>query len=285
MTSNHPQSIGMTGIGNARELGGYPASDGRKVRSGILLRTARLSTATQEDIHRLQEVYHLAKIIDLRTEEEINGSPEIALFTGSIEPDLDPVLDGTEYIHLPVLDLKNQIHATEEFAMKPITDVFQMLAVSIDMGFVGDSLYIGFLDSEIGKQSYSRLFRELLSLEEGRSVLFHSTQGKDRTGLAAMLILSALGVSEEIIIADYMLTNLYNQKRIEAQRRMLENSGKIPPDKMELFMMVMDEVNESTMWSVMEYLKRQHGGILPYIVNILGISEQEIAQLKNKFLI
>lgn len=288
-TIHHSQSIGMTGIGNARELGGYPAADGRRVKPGVLLRTARLSTATPEDLRRLREVYRLSRIIDLRSSEEINSVPELALFTGCTEPDPDPEIDGAVYIHLPILDMPDLIHETQEFvktnALEPVTDIVQMLSALIESGFVGDSLYIGFLESALGRQSYSRLFRELLTLEEGRSVLFHCTQGKDRTGLAAMLILSALGISEEIIIADYMLTNRYNQKRIAAQRRMLEGTGKVPPDQIDRYLMVMDQVNETIMTNVLEHLKLKYGGTVSYIVNELGISGEEIRQLQKAFLI
>ena len=51
-------SLGLTGIGNARELGGYRSSDGRTVRRGVLLRTASLAGATEEDLRTLREKYH-----------------------------------------------------------------------------------------------------------------------------------------------------------------------------------------------------------------------------------
>ena len=114
---------------------------------------------------------------------------------------------------------------------------------------------------------------------------FHCTRGKDRTGLAAMLILSALGVSEEIIIVDYMLTNCYNQNRIAAQRRMLEGTGKVLSDQIDRYLMVMDQVNETIMTNVLEHLKQKYGGTVSYIIYKLSISEQEIGQLQNTFLI
>ena len=57
--SSLPQSIGLTGVRNARELGGYAAADGRRVRRGTLLRTAHLAAATEEDIRRLAEEFRL----------------------------------------------------------------------------------------------------------------------------------------------------------------------------------------------------------------------------------
>ncbi len=60
------QSIGLSGVGNARELGGYSGLNGKTVKHGVLLRTAALANATSEDIAKLQDVYHLAVVADLR---------------------------------------------------------------------------------------------------------------------------------------------------------------------------------------------------------------------------
>lgn len=283
------QSIGLSGIHNARELGGYPAADGRTVRQGVLLRSARLSDSTDDDLRRLKEIYHLAKIIDFRSDEEKNGSPEIAMFTGSTSPDPDPAIEDVRYIHLPVLDLQKQMAETNEWAKKHgiehISDLIQMLTIMMESGFVGDELYIRFLEDDCGRQSYKRFFRELIWLDEGRAVLFHCTQGKDRTGVAAMLILSALDVPEEVIIKDYMLTNIYNKDKIAKERKMLESFGELSSEKIERYLMAMDKVFESTMTSVIAHLKEQYGSVKDFIINELGVSDTEIEMLKDKFLV
>lgn len=63
-------------IQNIRDLGGLKTMDGQSIASGLLLRSANLSGATDSDIKKLTETYHLAKIIDLRTsmEKEENTS-------------------------------------------------------------------------------------------------------------------------------------------------------------------------------------------------------------------
>lgn len=281
--------IGLAGVNNARELGGYPAADGKTVRHGVLLRTARLSGSTDDDLRRLKEVYRLARIIDLRSDEEINGSPEIAMFTGSTSPDLDPTIEEVDYIHLPVLDMQKQMKETDEWSRKhgiyPVSGLLQMLTVSMESGFVGDGLYIRFLEDDFGKQSYKQFLRELIELEEGRAILFHCTQGKDRTGVAAMLILSALGVPEEVIIEDYMLTNIYNSDRIAKERKMLEALDGLSPEKIERYLMVMDKVNESTMTSVITHLKEKYGSVKNFITIELEVSDTEIEMLKDKFLL
>lgn len=282
---NSEQSIGLTGIQNARELGGYKTDNGKRVKKGVLLRTAKLSTGTADDLRRLREDFHLAKIVDFRSDEEVNGYPETMSFAGNSEPDPDPEIEGAEYFHLSVLDIMNMYaQMSQKVDLSTIKDFISMLETSIRLGIIGENMYIGFLEEPLGRQSYSRFFRELLSLDEGRSILFHCTQGKDRTGVAAMLILSVLGVPEETVISDYMLTNRFNAQRIEGERRMLEKTGKIPPEKIDVFLMAMDKVSENTMKNVIGHLKDKYGSAENYVTQVLGVTEAEIEALKNKFL-
>ena len=101
--NTHEQSIGLLGINNARELGSYTTTDGHAVKRGVLLRTARLSSGSADDFKRLREVYHLAKIIDLRSDEEINGSEQTAIFTGTMESDHDPIIENAESVINPLI--------------------------------------------------------------------------------------------------------------------------------------------------------------------------------------
>ena len=290
MAFEHRQSIGLVGIRNARELGGYPAGDGLSVKKGVLLRTAKLSSGTEEDLGRLRDVYKLAEIIDLRSADEINGSQENSMCSGSTEPDPDPVIEDVKYINLPVLDMRKQLEKSAELyaslnmeELKKM-DIVRILTLSIDAGIIGDEMYNDFVFEEAGKKNYSLMFRELLSLDEGRSVLFHCTQGKDRTGIAAMLILSALGVPEDMIVEDYMLTNEFNSELIEKERMMLEKSGRVPPEKQRSYIMALDGVERSTMTNAIARLKERYGSVINYIVKELGISESELEQLREKYL-
>ena len=153
----------------------------------------------------------------------------------------------------------------------------------VDSGFASYDMYINFLADDNGKKAYREFFRELLALPPERSLLFHCSQGKDRTGCAAMLILSALGVSEDTIIDDYMLTNIFNAGLIASQHKMLLSHG-INESDMERYMLVLDEVNPKTMNAVLSWLKENYGSPVGYIIKELGISAEEIAELKAKFL-
>ena len=263
------QSINLESVGNARELGGYPTIDGRTVKHGVLLRTAALNNISSEDTARLTDTYHLSVIADLRMSLEVAAKP-------------DPMIDGVKYVNLRVI---NEELLTRDIEKKLAIegDAVERLKLTVETGIVSFDMYINFLSEDSGKKAYHEFFRELLDLPEGRSLLFHCSQGKDRTGCAAMLILSALGVDEDTIMKDFLLTNTFNAEKIAAQRKMLLSRG-VEEAKLEQYMMVLDEVSPKTMTMLLSWLKEKYGSPVGYIIDELGISEEDIAALQTKFL-
>ncbi len=264
------QSINLTSVNNARELGGYITLDGRKIKHGVLLRTAVLNKISSEDITRLTQNYNLSVIADFRMSYEAAAKP-------------DPVIEGVKYVNLRVIDEELFMRELEK-RLAGEKDPFAILKASAESGVINENMYIDFLSGNFGKKAYSEFFKELLNLPEGRSLLFHCTQGKDRTGCAAMLILSALGVSEDIILEDYMLTNIFNADLIEKDRKMLLSRGIKEDGLWWKYMFVLNSVKKELMTNALSWLKENYGSPAGYIINELGISEDEIEKLKSKFL-
>lgn len=269
------QSIGLTGVGNARELGGYTTTDGKTVKRGLLLRSAALSNATEDDIKRLGEVFHLSKVIDLRMNRETEAQP-------------DPEIPGARNIHLGIIDeqlIAERAAALDSSELAGIDpdDKIGKLKLAMKLGILGEQMYVNFLSGNQGKENYKKMFEELLSTPEGESLLFHCTQGKDRTGCAAMLILSALGVDEDTILEDFMLTNTYNSKLIESERKMLIENG-YEGEELQTLMIAMDEVDSEYMQIALDWLKETYGSVKGYITKELGITDEQIKALKNKYL-
>lgn len=269
------QSIHLDGVGNARQLGGYVGEGGRTVKDGVLLRTAALSKATEEDVRRLTEEYHLAEVIDLRLSSEVESDPELKI-------------DGVKNLNLRIID--EEALAKETRALSPedqrklqSDNQVEKLGVYAKLGIVGDQMYVNFLSHDAGKQGYAQLFQELLALPEGGSLLFHCTQGKDRTGCAAMLILSALGVDEDTILADYMLTNEFNAELIEKERQQLLDAG-VKEDELDGMMIAMNQVFPQVMTNALDWLKQEYGSVTGYLTQELGVTDAQIAQLQDKFL-
>lgn len=185
----------MEKLANFRDLGGLVTLDGRTVKKGRILRSGQLRKASDADIAELESL-GLKAVIDLRTHEETVNKP-------------DRVPAGAEWIFCPVREeLKNfvpgdiesmQVSAWEKMYLSVHTG-------RIDIDRILRDSYVGFVTSDIGISGYRKLFDTFIAIPEG-AILFHCSAGKDRTGLAAMLLLTALGVSREDIIRDYLSIN------------------------------------------------------------------------------
>ena len=272
-------AVSLTGVGNARELGGYMAEDGRTVKRGVLLRTARLSNATQEDLQKLTDDYHLAVVIDFRGDSEIEHNP-------------DPEISGVKNLNLQIIDedmaLPDEMMAEMEAleAQKGKVTQLDRIRLAIKYGMdedQADQMYVDFLSHDRGREGYTQLFRELLALPDGQAILFHCSEGKDRTGCAAMLILFALGADEETVMEDFLLTNEFNAALIEADRQMLKEEG-IPEEDWDVYLPKMDQVNPAYMQAAFAWMTENYGSPLGYITQALGVTEEELNELRDKFL-
>lgn len=270
------RSLLLTGVGNARELGGYTTEDGKTVKHGVLLRTARLSNATEEDVRRLLTVYRLAVDADFRGDGEVERAP-------------DPEMEGVEYLNIHIMDdsagppeeLEAELAALEEQGIE--VDRITQLRLFAKYAVFTDKMYVDILSSDAGKAGYSRLFRALLELPEDRAILFHCSQGKDRTGCGAMLILFALGVDEDTIMEDFLLTNEYNAALIAEEREYLVENG-ATEDEVETFMKTMDQVYPEFMENAIQWMTETYGSPLGYITRELGVTDAEIQKLREKYL-
>lgn len=172
--------VPLEGGVNFRDLGGYETDDGRQVAWRKIFRCGHLGDLTATDMDALAHL-KVTQVHDFRRLEEQQRTPS------------QPV-KATIYN-----DYEMHIGSMSKFWEYMTSD--QLTAESAHELVVGS--YRNCIDDVA--PHYSRLFQSLLSNTDNASV-FHCSAGKDRTGMAAALILSALGVSREKIIEDYMLT-------------------------------------------------------------------------------
>lgn len=198
--------IPLSGVINCRDLGGMPAADGKRIKKRRLLRSAALHDATAEDVKQLVRMHDLEYIIDLRAEYELEK-----------EPDPLPLLQGVEYVNLPALSdgaigftgLKH-FGGDMRFMMQYVKDPYQSV----------QDLYPKCLLGEFGLRAYSKFLADLLEESSG-ATLWHCTQGKDRTGVAAVLVEWSLGVPLDVIRNDYLATNLYIEPWVNRAKSLL----------------------------------------------------------------
>lgn len=266
------QKMEVAGVRNARDLGGYRTQDGRTVKRGLLLRTGELGEATPEELKQLIENYHVSHVIDLRSSSEIASN-------------LEPVLSGVTQHALKIMDeerMKKRYASVKDVLSDPQADQITRIQACIESGLVSDQMYVEYLQDEQGKESYREFFRILLDNEPDQAVLWHCTNGKDRTGVAAMLVLSALNVDEETIMADYMLTNEFFADELSAMRSNFESV--VQDEKLLDDMLVATRgVSERYMRNVMTYLKDNYGSVVEYLKTEIGLSDDDLAKLKELY--
>lgn len=199
------RSIVFEKIPNARDMGGLCTAQGHIISSGLLIRSANLSGATEADKEILKEKYHLSQIIDLRTETEREEMPDVSM-------------PAVEYLSVPVFDESIAGISHEKKISRE-----QLLTVIPKM----DQLYSKMVTDPSCRENLGRAARGIMEHDFSKgSVLWHCTEGKDRCGLLSAILLLALGVERSAIMEDYLLTNRENAAKSEKYYQMLLAAGK-----------------------------------------------------------
>jgi protein-tyrosine phosphatase len=199
-------SLQLSAARNARDLGGYRTTDGRTVRYGTALRGDALTRLTDEDVAALARL-GLRTVVDLRGSDEVEANG----------PDRLPESPGAPIrtLHLPVFESQHDIYATLQEALSS-RDAAAQRAVLGDGG--GErmmvEMYRWFVTHPGNRGRFAEVLR-LLADPEGVPLFFHCVAGKDRTGWAAALLLTALGVDRATVYEDYLLTNERSAHTVE----------------------------------------------------------------------
>ena len=177
----HPGNLPDTP--NFRDFGGKATADGGMVRSGHFFRSPALDALSERDLAALQAL-DPEIILDLRGVEERARAPNRLSETLSarihsvpVEPSVGPRI------------------------RRAMTEGRLTGAVAED---IMAEAYRGFVETSFDR--FTEALRIICRPRKG-PVVFHCTAGKDRTGFLAYLILSALGVSRDVILADYLASN------------------------------------------------------------------------------
>ncbi|NVY96209.1 tyrosine-protein phosphatase [Lactobacillus sp. DCY120] len=178
------QFLAIPGALNLRDLGGYSTTTGQRIKAQKLLRSGSLVDLKQTAAEQLADKYGVQTIIDFRSASEIERYP-------------DTIPTEARYYNLSVLPFSDHASWLEKVKRRFQAPEDPMLIMYRRM----------LLDSH-ANDTYRRFLEFLLMNEDPeQALLFHCTAGKDRTGIAAMIVEGLLGVPEETIYADYLLTN------------------------------------------------------------------------------
>ncbi len=238
--------IPLNGASNFRDLGGYVGHEGRTVQWRKIFRSDHLASLDEQDVGQLKTL-GIARSFDFRGVQESQAQsyawPGIERHSLSIEP---TVVQRLQAQHL---------------TGRPLSEADALDAMQ--------TTYREFVKSD--SHRFAELFEHLLAKPD--PLLFHCTAGKDRTGLAAALILSALGVSEQDIWQDYLLTNqLYKRNHTGATT--------LSPEVLKIVW----QVQESFLKASLEVIQQDHGGMHNYLSQQLKLSPAALQKLRSNYL-
>ena len=249
----------LEGAMNFRDLGGYVGLDGRTVRWGKVFRSDALHALTDRDLDVVASL-GLRSVFDLRWPYEREEQPTII-----------PEANGHQSVHLMLADDPDRV------AGKGVLD--QILDGTLPEA--DDEYVIGIYKDVLGNGA--SMFGTLLTHvadPDWLPALFHCAAGKDRTGIAAALLLSVLGVDDETILDDYELTNIYrSNRRIEELRPSIEAAG-VDIEKVRPFLSARRPVLEATL----RHLRDDHGGVEAYLLGPAGMASGTLSRLRDMLL-
>lgn len=252
--------IETDGIHNFRDYGGWETADGARVRTGLLWRSGQHVDASDEDLEAIGRL-HIRTVIDLRGESERERNPcrRVDGFDGEVV-----FYEGETSSSPPHMDVDAET-TTAEFARKRMMAVYTRMPRNPAM-----------------TEMFGR-YLNILADREGAS-LVHCFAGKDRTGVAAMLLLHILGVDRDRQMAEFLRTNdapsmdvlaAQSVPGIEARlgRKLDDNAVKA--------LLGVQEDYLATFWKEVE---ADHGSLDRYIEGALGVDEPLRERLRSAYL-
>ncbi|MFK3678160.1 tyrosine-protein phosphatase [Microbacterium sp. NPDC090218] len=257
----------LQGTHNARELTGFPTSGGGTLASGLLFRSDALASLSDEGVQALADL-RIGTVIDLRTDGERSRAADRLPADGSVTLLPLPMQGGA------MDEMVKQLLPAAGGASLSVTQVAEVLKQVPTL----EDLYVAIL--EASAPQFATVARTVLtaSRTDHPGVLFHCTAGKDRTGLAAAILLSLAGVPREAIVEDYTQT----EKNLalgfaEALTGLITSLGvPLTPGLKTLA----TESPASAIETALDWIDTNHGDVAGYL-RLGGLTDDEIADLRR----
>jgi len=267
--------IPLEGAINIRDMGGYSTKDGRYVKWGKLYRGDQLSNLTTCDLDILSRI-GIKSIIDYRSTLEMKKSPNKKIKTVENVINCNPNHEFSE-VAAQAVDLNDENRRLiKELEENKIPDMY----INGEGKKVIES-YQGFVSEPNSQQAYTKVLNTIKDYSNA-PILHHCRGGKDRTGFGAMLMLMLLGVEEEMVIYDYILTGELrkdrNEFKLSQYKKLTSNSQYLA------YLMSLIETRDTFILASIEKIKLMYGNVENYAKECLGISSKDIAQMKKDYL-
>jgi protein-tyrosine phosphatase len=258
------QSFRLASVPNLRDVGGYAASDGCVVRTGLAYRSDQPGAIAPGDLQRMATL-GLKSDFDLRTAEEAAACPD----------ELPP---GVRRVSLDVFaDAGRAGAATLETLLQNPEQANATLGGG-RMERMLERAYRAFVSLPSARQAYGQLFASLAD-ETLLPALFHCTAGKDRTGWAAAALLTLLGVPKSAVMEDYLRSNEYVLPRYQKAIEEFVAAGGEPAIPAAFF-----GVKAEYLEAAFDEVEKRYGTIERYACEGLGIDTARQETLRSLYL-
>lgn len=255
----HERLVLLDGAINFRDIGGYKNKDGQTVKWNKIYRSDALNSLSYRDKIKLAKL-NIKVDCDLRSAYEKKSAP-------------DDLWSGVQYVDVPLYSEK--IAETGK-AENKLYRFFHHIPDMKD-NFIGQ-IYQRTLLSPHSEEEFAKVFAQLLELPEDAGLVYHCSAGKDRTGMTSALILMALGVDDDTIARDYLLTNTLYDFAI----------SKNLPSKDELSAMVakmnVTKGEGPAIRGITETIRGGWGDFDTFFKKELGFSQSDLEQLRKMYL-
>lgn len=246
---------------NFRDLGGIKTADGRTICPGLLYRSGAFCHITDEEADFLANQLHLHYVLDYRDQSEIDQHPDV-------------LWCDADYIHVPANPLNDDVTAS-------ITSELENDTKQLKKFYPYHFMIKLYQLLPFNNVAYKRLVSLLLA-KDNQPLVQHCAVGKDRTGVGVALTLFALGVDEEVVIQDYLLTETvladYREKLLSKVK------GKLTPEEFESHKQIFAAKREY-LTAAIDAIKDHYQTIDNWLAQEYQLTEQNRQIIQDKYLI
>jgi protein-tyrosine phosphatase len=247
MNEQLTRRIGLEGAVNFRDIGGYPATQGRRVRWRRIFRSDSLSKLTDDD-HAQLAALGVRTLVDFRLASERRELPNRLAASSRIT--------------------SIEIGFMAEGVLEMLLEVSRGTASRAEIERTFVEQYRRFVTDHSAE--FARALAYALD-ERNLPLLLHCTSGKDRTGFAISALLLALGTPRESILEDYALTNSYMRDISQFF------SPSTPPELLQFVM----TAQPNYLQAAFDQMHRSFGSIDAYLARALDLDDRKRSQLTS----